>query len=103
MSDLVPGAMMGKVSKACNIGERKTCTVNQFKGKTYLHFLDKVKGRQITFSTEEFGLLLKKTEDIRALVREIKGKVEKPKPKEDDFPDFDTEENDDEFSGGSSF
>ena len=39
------GTIMAKTNKVVSIGSRKEGTINRYRGKAYIHFLDKHKGK----------------------------------------------------------
>ena len=69
---------MGKTDKVIKIGSNKEATINKFKGKYYVHFLDKRKAKTITFSSEEFRELVKKADKIKRLMKGSQKKGKKP-------------------------
>ena len=78
---------MAKTNKVVSIGSRKEGTINR--GKAYIHFLDKHKGKTLTFSSDEFEILLRKRDKIKKIFKDLKNK--KGKKSEKSFSETESE------------
>ena len=73
--------MSGSMHKF-SIGDRKTATVTEFNGDSYVHFQDKQKEfRKISFNSTEFAQLMKKRDDIKSALSEALKKAKRKKSK----------------------
>ena len=50
--------------KTIEIGSRKKANINEYKGVSYIHFYDNLKGKSFSFSSSEFKELMQKKEEI---------------------------------------
>ena len=50
--------------KSFEIGPRKKANINEYKGVSYIHFYDKAKGKNLSFSSSEFKDLMSKKDEI---------------------------------------
>ena len=83
------GTIMAKTNKVVSIGSRKEGTINRYRGKAYIHFLDKHKGKTLTFSSDEFEILLRKRDKIKKIFKDLKNK--KGKKSEKSFSETESE------------
>lgn len=77
---------MASFTKKVKITDRKNVSVTSWKGKVWLHIRDEVKGKNVSFSKDEFVNFLNRLDKIQNYIKEcdrhIK-KSEKSKPKRD--------------------
>lgn len=77
-----------EAKKAFEITPRKTATLNEYQGKSYIHFHDRAKEKTFSFNSSEFKMLMKKKDDIEKFFIYLSRRREKEaEDKEDDDDD----------------